>query len=159
LNGYADDDGCPDDVQVRVVGDQILLDDRVHFDTNRSIVLLDSQPLLWRVARLIIKHPEYTRIEVDGYADERGEESYNQKLSEARARSVRELLVRYGVSRERLTAVGFGTSNPRLSEKSDKAYRQNRRVEFKITREQKDVLRTDAAPAAPVVPTKEGEGR
>jgi outer membrane protein OmpA-like peptidoglycan-associated protein len=162
LNGYADDDGCPDDVQVRVVGDQILLDDRVHFDTNRSVVLLDSQPLLWRVAKLIIKHPEYSHIEVEGYADERGEESYNQKLSEARARAVRELLVRYGVSRERLTAVGFGTSNPRLPEKSDNAYRQNRRVEFKITREQKDVVHTDAAPnapAAPAGPTKEGEGR
>ena len=159
LNGYADDDGCPDDTQVRVVGDQILLDDRVHFDTNRSVVLLDSQPLLWRVAQLIIKHPEYTHVEVEGYADERGEEGYNQKLSEARARAVRDLLIRNGVSRERLSAVGFGTSNPRLPEKSDKAYRQNRRVEFKITREKKDVVHTDAVPTPPVGPAKEGESR
>jgi outer membrane protein OmpA-like peptidoglycan-associated protein len=158
VNGYADDDGCPDDTQVRVVGDQILLDDRIHFDTNRSVVLLDSQPLLWRVAQLIIKHPEYTHVEVEGYADERGEESYNQKLSEARARSVRDLLVRNGVSKERLSSVGYGTSNPRAPEKSDKAYRQNRRVEFKITREKKDVVHTDALPTEPA-PAKEGEGR
>jgi outer membrane protein OmpA-like peptidoglycan-associated protein len=145
-NGYADDDGCPDDVQVRVVGDYILLDERIHFDTGKSIVLLDSQPLLWRVMLLIKKHPEYAHIEVEGYADERGEETFNQKLSEARAKSVRALLVRWGISPERLTFVGFGTSNPRIPNKSYKAYRENRRVEFKITRQTKDVLQTESNP-------------
>jgi outer membrane protein OmpA-like peptidoglycan-associated protein len=158
VNGYADDDGCPDDVQVRVVGDKILLDDRVHFETNRYIVLADSQPLLWRVAQIIVKHPEYAHVEVEGYADERGEESYNQKLSENRAKAVLTLLVKYGVSRERLTSVGFGTSNPRVPSKSDVAYRQNRRVEFKITRETKDTVHTDALPA-PRNGAKEGETR
>jgi outer membrane protein OmpA-like peptidoglycan-associated protein len=153
-NGYADDDGCPDDVQIRVVGDYILLDERIHFDTGKSIVLLPSQPLLWRVMLLIKKHPEYSHIEVEGYADERGEESYNQKLSEARARSVRDLLVRWGISRERVSSVGFGTSNPRISDKSYKAYRQNRRVEFKITRQNKNVVQTDGNPAPPA-PTSE----
>ncbi len=146
INGYADDDGCPDDVQVRVVGDKILLDDRVHFETNRFVMLAVSQPLLWRVAQIIVRHPEYTHVEVEGYADERGEESYNQKLSENRAKAVLLLLVKYGVSRERLTAVGYGTSNPRVSSKSDGAYRQNRRVEFKITRENKDVMHSDTVP-------------
>ncbi|HKQ68911.1 MAG TPA: OmpA family protein [Polyangiaceae bacterium] len=149
MNGYADDDGCPDDVQVRVVGDKILLDDRIHFDTNRSIVLLVSQPLLWRVAQIIIRHPEYTSVEVEGYADERGEEAYNQRLSEARAKSVLQLLVRYGVSRERLSSIGFGKQNPRVAEKSGRAYYQNRRVEFRITREKRDILRSDAVPTAP----------
>ena len=50
----------------------------------------------------------------------------------------------------------FLTTNPRIPEKSDKAYRQNRRVEFKITREKKDVVHTDAVPTAPA-PAKEGE--
>ena len=153
-NGYADDDGCPDDVQVRVVGDYILLDERIHFDTGKSVVLLPSQPLLWRVMLLIKKHPEYVHIEVEGYADERGEESYNQKLSEARARSVRNLLVRWGIAPERLSSVGFGTSNPRVSDKSFKAYKQNRRVEFKITRQTKDAAHTDTNPVPPA--PKEG---
>jgi outer membrane protein OmpA-like peptidoglycan-associated protein len=155
-NGYADDDGCPDDVQVRVVGDYILLDERIHFDTNKSIVLINSQPLLWRVMLLIKKHPEYVGIEVQGYADERGEESHNQKLSEARARSVRELLVRWGIERERISSVGFGTSNPRVTDKSYRAYRKNRRVEFKITRQTRDIVRTDAPLPTP---SKEGPRR
>ncbi len=153
-NGYADDDGCPDDVQVRVVGDYILLDERIKFLTNRSMVLRDSQPVLWRVMLLLKKHPEYAHIEVEGYADERGEASYNQRLSEARARSVRNLLVRWGIAPERITSVGFGTSNPRVPDKSYKAYRENRRVEFKITRESKDVVHTDANPT-PAPPTQE----
>jgi len=157
-NGYADDDGCPDDVQVRVVGDYILLDERILFDTGKSIVLLPSQPLLWRVMLLIKKHPEYVHIEVEGYADERGEESYNQKLSEARARSVRDLLVRWGIARERVSSIGFGTSNPRVTDKSYKAYRHNRRVEFKITRQNKDVVYLDPNSGA-VAPTQEGPNR
>jgi len=148
INGYADDDGCPDDQDLRVVGDKILLDDRVHFETNRSVVLGVSQPLLWRVAQMIIKHPEYTSLEVQGYADQRGDQDYNQKLSEARALAVKNMLIRYGVSRERLTSVGFGTDNPRVPERSGRAYKENRRVEFRITREQKDVLRSNSAPDA-----------
>jgi outer membrane protein OmpA-like peptidoglycan-associated protein len=154
VNQYADDDGCPDDVQVRVVGDYILLDERIHFDTGKSIVLLPSQPLLWRVMLLIKKHPEYMHIEVEGYADERGEESYNQKLSEARARSVRDLLVKWGISPDRLSWVGFGTSNPRAANKTYRAYKENRRVEFKITRQTKDVVQTDGKPSA-TEPAKE----
>jgi OOP family OmpA-OmpF porin len=117
--------------------------------------LLDSQPLLWRVMLLIKKHPEYAHIEVEGYADERGEESYNQKLSEARAKSVRDLLVRWGIARDRVSFVGFGTANPRASNKTYRAYRENRRVEFKITRQTKDVVHTDENPAA-ATRSKEG---
>jgi outer membrane protein OmpA-like peptidoglycan-associated protein len=153
VNGYAEEDGCPDDVQVRVVGDYILLDERIHFDTNKSVVLLNSQPLLWRVMLLLKKHPEYAHVEVQGYADERGEEAHNQKLSHARARAVRDLLVRWGIARERLSYAGFGTSNPRVPDKNYKAYKENRRVEFKITRQNKEVVPTDANPATP---NKEG---
>jgi outer membrane protein OmpA-like peptidoglycan-associated protein len=103
---------------------------------------------------LIKKHPEYMHIEVEGYADERGEESYNQKLSEARARSVRDLLVKWGISPDRLSWVGFGTSNPRAANKTYRAYKENRRVEFKITRQTKDVVQTDGKPSA-TEPAKE----
>ena len=148
FNGYADDDGCPDSEQVRVVGDKMLLDERVHFETNRWVVLADSQPLLWRVAQLLIKHPEYVSVEVEGYCDERGTEAFNQMLSENRAKAVRDMLIKYGVSRERLTAIGYGTSNPRVSEKSDKAYRENRRVEFRLTRQTQTTTHTDSAPGS-----------
>jgi outer membrane protein OmpA-like peptidoglycan-associated protein len=159
MNGYADEDGCPDEAQVRVVGDKILLDDRVHFNTNMSIVLGVSYPLLQRVGRLINAHPEYTHVEVAGYADERGPEAFNQKLSEARAKAVMDILIRYGhVDAQRLSAVGYGTANPRIAESNEKAWRENRRTEFTITRENKQTTYTDF-PGANVIDRPAGSGQ
>ncbi len=144
VNGYADDDGCPDDAQVRVLGDAIILDDRVHFDTNKAVVLAVSHPLLQRVARLILAHPEYKHVEVAGYADERGPEAYNQALSEARAKAVMTLLMKFGhFDSQRLSAVGYGTANPRIAESNERAWRENRRTEFTITRESTQTTHTE----------------
>jgi len=57
VNGYADDDGCPDAEQIRVLGDKIVLDDRVHFMVNMHIIRAISYPLLERLAKLINEHP------------------------------------------------------------------------------------------------------
>src|SRR5262249_52266978 len=65
---------------------------------------------------------------------ERGEESFNQKLSEARARSVREMLERYGVSHSRLTSRGVGEQSPRAAGSSSGGLRENPRREFPLTR-------------------------
>jgi outer membrane protein OmpA-like peptidoglycan-associated protein len=139
MNGYADDDGCPDAEQVRVVGDKIVLDDKVHFATNSSFIRPASYPLLERVAKLIEDNPTYVHIEVQGHTDERGPEEFNQRLSEGRANSVMEFLISKGIPRERLSSKGFGESQPILDQSSERAWYMNRRVEFKVTREVKKV--------------------
>jgi outer membrane protein OmpA-like peptidoglycan-associated protein len=137
-NGYADDDGCPDAEQIRVVGDKIVLDDRVHFMVNSHIIRGISYPLLERLARLINQHPEYISIDVQGHTDERGPDWYNEKLSQDRANAVLEFLVSRGVKRNRLSAHGFGKSKPLVEKNSEYAWYMNRRVEFEITRENKE---------------------
>jgi outer membrane protein OmpA-like peptidoglycan-associated protein len=134
-NGYADGDGCPDEDQVRVVGDKIVLDDRVHFYVNSYVIRQLSHPLLTRLAKLIMDHPEYVHVSVEGHADERGPAGFNQKLSEDRAKAVLEFLVKAGVSRDRLSAVGFGESKPIVEKNSEYAMLLNRRVEFTVTRQ------------------------
>ncbi len=134
-NDYADDDGCPDAAQVRVVGDKILLDDRVHFWTNSARLRPVSYPLLERVAKLIEANPSYVHIEVQGHTDERGPKWFNTKLSEQRAASVREFLVSRGIEASRLSSRGFGADKPLVERKSERAWFINRRVEFSITRE------------------------
>jgi flagellar motor protein MotB len=52
---------------VRVVGDKIVLDDRVHFATNSATIRRISHPLLERVARLILENPTYVRIHIAGH--------------------------------------------------------------------------------------------
>ncbi len=141
-NGYADDDGCPDAEQIRVLGDKIVLDDRVHFMVNSHIIRGISYPLLERLARLINQHPEYVSIDVQGHTDERGPDWYNEKLSQDRANAVLEFLVSRGVKRTRLSAHGFGKSKPLVDKNSEYAWYMNRRVEFEITREHKDTTFT-----------------
>jgi outer membrane protein OmpA-like peptidoglycan-associated protein len=137
VNGYADTDGCPDEDQVRVVGDKIVLDDRVHFYVNSFIIRKISYPLLSRLAKLISDHPEYTHVSVEGHADERGPDNFNQKLSEDRARAVLEFLLKQGIAGERLSSMGFGSTRPLVDKKSEYALLLNRRVEFTVTRQRK----------------------
>jgi outer membrane protein OmpA-like peptidoglycan-associated protein len=135
VNGYADSDGCPDEDQVRVLGDKIVLDDRVHFMVNSHIIRRESFGLLTRLAKLIKDHPEYVHVSIEGHADERGAEDFNQKLSENRASSVMDFLVKSGVAASRLSSKGYGSTRPLVDRKSELAYFHNRRVEFIITRE------------------------
>jgi len=142
VNGYADTDGCPDEDQVRVVGDKIVLDDRVHFYVNSFIIRKISYPLLTRLAKLIADHPEYVHVSVEGHADERGPDNFNQKLSEDRARAVMEFLVKQGISQERLSSIGYGSTRPLVDTKNEYALLLNRRVEFTVTRQ----LKADGTP-------------
>ncbi len=142
FNGYADNDGCPDEEQVRVVGDKIVLDDRVHFYVNSFVIRKVSYPLLTRLAKLVLDHPEYTHVSVEGHADERGADSFNQKLSEDRANAVKDFLIKQGVAPERLSAVGYGSTRPLVDKKSEYALLLNRRVEFTVTRQ----LGSDGSP-------------
>lgn len=135
VNGYADNDGCPDEEQVRVVGDKIVLDDRVHFFVNSAVIRHVSYPLLERLVRLVAQHPEYTHVSIEGHADERGPEDFNRKLSEERARSVLEFMVKRGIARARLSSQGFGSSRPLVDKKNEYAWLLNRRVEFTVTRQ------------------------
>ena len=141
FNDFADDDGCPDDVLAKVVGDEILLEDRVYFHVNMDEVQVRSWPVLKSVADLLLANPTYALIRIQGHADDTGDESYNQKLSEARSRSVRRMLIDYGVPDSRLVVEGFGEDRPRAEGESaeDQAARirartKNRRVEFLILR-------------------------
>ncbi len=157
-NGYADHDGCPDSDQIRVLGDKIVLDDRVHFRTNNAQIRPISYPLLDRLAKLILEHPEYVHIEVEGHTDERGAEWFNEKLSHDRAGSVREFLVSRGIDAQRLSAKGYGSSQPRVDKQSEHAYFLNRRVEFKVTRQVRRLVNV-GGPDADVAHPKGGAGQ
>ncbi|MEP3302255.1 MAG: OmpA family protein [Roseibium sp.] len=70
---------------------------------------------------------------IEGHTDGIGSTSYNQRLSEDRARAVSEFLVGLGVGRDRLKTVGYGKSRPKVADLNDPS---NRRVESKLILEQ-----------------------
>ena len=70
-------------------------------------------------------------VRVEGNTDSIGTDAYNQGLSERRAESVRSHLIGRGVSASRLTAVGYGESQPIASNDTAEGRALNRRVELK----------------------------
>jgi len=119
---------------VEVQGDRIILDDRVLFDTDHAHVKSHGREIVRAIAKAAAQHPEWVHITVEGHADVRGEDQYNQDLSERRAEMTYNVLVKAGVDPGRLSYVGYGRSRPRDPGTTPEAHARNRRVEFVIDR-------------------------
>ncbi len=147
FNGYKDDDGCPDKKSLVVITkNEIKIMQKVYFEIGKADIKKVSFTLLDTVAVVLNKHPEITKIEVQGHTDDTGNDSMNLKLSKERARSVLNYLVEKGVATTRLESKGYGEQLPLCQEvatlskqKSRKAKKAlaacrelNRRVQFKM---------------------------
>ena len=127
--------GCPAaGDQVRVVEDHIEYDDVILFDTNSPHVHHVSWPIIEKLAKFIVANPDIQEVAIRGHADERGTEAHNVQLSKFRAEAVKYLLVHFGVDPKRITTAGVGFSRPRAEGHTEAEWRQNRRVEFIITK-------------------------
>ncbi|PLX20221.1 MAG: hypothetical protein C0599_09465 [Salinivirgaceae bacterium] len=101
----------------------------IFFETGKSTLLPQSFSELDKVANFI-KDKNISKIEISGHTDNVGNPSYNQKLSEGRAKSVVDYLVSQGVSADVLTYVGYGQDRPVDTNKTEAGRANNRRVEF-----------------------------
>jgi outer membrane protein OmpA-like peptidoglycan-associated protein len=81
------------------------------------------------IADLMKEHPE-VNFSVEGHTDSDGETDANQKLSEARAQAVKDMLVSMGIDTGRLTTKGYGESSPIAANTTAEGKANNRRVEF-----------------------------
>ena len=73
---------------------------------------------------------EEMQLKIEGHCDERGTDAYNQILSEKRASTVRNALVKMGIPKDRLEVRGFGRRKALVEGQSEKVYSHNRRVEM-----------------------------
>ncbi len=127
--------GCPvAGDQVRLVGDKIVLDEIIHFDTDSPRIRHPSWPLCKKVAEFIQANPDVLEIDIEGHADETGTDAHNLVLSRNRAEAVKRLLVTYGVESLRITTHAYGESRPKVAGHAEEQRKQNRRVEFTVTR-------------------------
>jgi outer membrane protein OmpA-like peptidoglycan-associated protein len=132
----SDADGVPDNADrcadtpagaaVGVNGCWMLVD---IFESGKARIRPEAEGQLAAVIALLKKNPSM-RLEIQGYTDDRGPRDMNQRLSEDRARSVGEYLVRNGIAADRLKWVGYGQSRPVVSNETADGRRQNRRVEL-----------------------------
>ena len=131
-DGCQDDDGCPEPGNVCVTETEIKILQAVYFQTNRAVIKPESYPILDEVAQVMAQHPEIKKIEIQGHTDDRGNDRYNMKLSDARAKSVMKYLIKAGVDKARLTAKGYGETQPIDTNETEDGRARNRRVVFQI---------------------------
>ena len=105
--------------------------DNLYFETNKAVILPESYRELDQLAYELRKN-QRLKLSIFGHTDDIGTDEYNQKLSEDRAIAVRNYLLKRGVSKFRMNANGFGSSQPIGSNETDKGRQQNRRVEIKV---------------------------
>ncbi|WP_439133929.1 OmpA family protein [Pseudomaricurvus sp.] len=103
------------------------LDLKVLFRTGSDTLTEHGQQRVKELATLLKNHPKL-RVRLDGYADPRGTDEYNNVLSHYRAESVKEALIAAGVKERRIEAYSHGSSNSRAKRGDLQAYAAERRV-------------------------------
>jgi outer membrane protein OmpA-like peptidoglycan-associated protein len=101
----------------------------IYFDTDSAKLKPESDAALQQILTLL-KQDAGLRLEIQGHTDSTGERPHNQKLSEARAASVRTWLVSAKVAAARMTTVGFADTKPVASNDDPNGRALNRRVEL-----------------------------
>lgn len=113
--------------------------DLVLFDTGRSELRQESFPILDKLANILIKHTR-AKIIIEGHTDNQGPLKINQKLSEARAKSVQAALLSRHVESNRLTTKGYASAKPLTSNDTAQGRQKNRRVEVVMVGENVEKL-------------------
>lgn len=120
-------------VSVTRSGDNLILNlpGSITFDTNKT-ELNESFVSVLNSVSLVLKEYKSTMIEVAGHTDNVGQNTDNQILSESRARSVANVLTRFGVEPVRIDVVGYGELRPISSNETAAGRQTNRRVELTL---------------------------
>jgi OOP family OmpA-OmpF porin len=148
VNGFEDDDGCPDELP-DIVKQFSGVIEGIEFDFGKDTIRKNSTAVLDKAAQVLLDYPSL-KLSISGHTDNVGTREKNLDLSQRRADSVRAYLVGKGVPEDRLTTRGAGPDEPREDNKTAAGRQKNRRIEFEIvTGTTTSVIKPDAAPAAP----------
>lgn len=130
FNGYEDEDGCPEGgkpIEVK----RFTLED-LRFKPDSSELVEGYYASLEKAGEQLKEHPEIT-VTIEGHAASTGRPGFEQSLSEERAQSVKDYLVRnYGIDASRITTVGYGSTKPIADNSTEAGRKQNRRIEYVV---------------------------
>ena len=122
-----------DPIEKIIVAQKVELNS-IYFDFDKSNIKSEAAFELDNLVQVMIKYPELT-VSIESHTDNKGPSSYNQKLSERRAKTTMQYVVSKGIDSSRLSADGKGESNPIVdcSNCNKEEDQLNRRSEFIIT--------------------------
>lgn len=102
---------------------------QVNFATDKTEILPDSLPQIDQVVQLL-KDDAALKLAINGHTDSTGDKAHNQSLSEGRAKAVVAAITAKGIDGSRLSAAGFGDTQPVADNGSEDGKAKNRRVEL-----------------------------
>lgn len=125
-------------VKVERVGEGIVLEfnSKILFGFDRADLSASAKKNLDDLAKVLNKYPD-TDMEIQGHTDNKGQNTYNNMLSQKRAAEVAAYLKSKGVTAGRINTQGFGESAPKYSNNTETGRTENRRVEFLISANEK----------------------
>jgi OOP family OmpA-OmpF porin len=103
----------------------------IQFETGKATIKSVSFPILNAIVNVMKENPGY-KLNIGGHTDDVGEDAMNMTLSQDRASSVADYLIAHGVDPLRVTATGYGETQPVDTNKSVKGRTRNRRVELNV---------------------------
>jgi outer membrane protein OmpA-like peptidoglycan-associated protein len=111
--------------------DQSVVLNNIFFQTDKFELRPESFPELQKLFALLKSNPD-VMVEISGHTDNQGSVSHNAVLSENRAKSVKDYLVKAGIPGTAIKTAGYGSSKPIGDNNTDAGRAQNRRIEMKI---------------------------
>jgi outer membrane protein OmpA-like peptidoglycan-associated protein len=112
------------------IGSGIVLNN-IFFDFDKATLRMESQRELEVLYNFLKDHPQL-KVEIGGFTDNVGPDTYNQKLSKKRAVAIVKNLIGKGIDKNRIIAKGYGETNPIASNDSPEGRQLNRRTELKL---------------------------
>lgn len=100
----------------------------IQFDLNQADLRSAEAGKVEQLATYLKRNPTF-RVEIEGFADPRGSQAYNIKLSTQRVNAVRDALIAQGVSQDRILIGAYGKLNRKTEGTDEMAWQQDRRVE------------------------------
>ncbi|MBR9913625.1 MAG: OmpA family protein [Algicola sp.] len=117
-----------------IVGPEMINLDPIYFDFDKSNITAQAAFELDKLVQIMTKYPDLV-IDVTSHTDSRGSNSYNEKLSDRRAKTTVQYVISKGIDKSRISGMGKGENEPKVdcgSNCTDEEHQMNRRSEFKI---------------------------
>jgi len=115
----------------QIVTDSIYIFKNIHFDFDRFRINENAKNELDRVKKELQEN-DALYIRIHGHTDDRGSKTYNQRLSEKRAKTIADYFESSGISSKRIKWSGYGAKKPIFPNSTDANRAKNRRVEFQM---------------------------
>lgn len=113
---------------------EVFVAENINYDYDKSDIRPDAAIELDKITQFLSDNPTIT-IELSSHTDSRGDDKYNQKLSQKRAESCEAYIVSKGIKTERIHSKGYGESKPMIPDATtEEDFQKNRRTEIKITK-------------------------